>query len=311
MNRIALEGLIVAAHTPFTRDGDLALGAVETQAAHYLAHGLTTVFVAGSTGESHSLSFEERRQLTTRWMEVIRGERMRVVVHVGSNCLVDARALAAHAQAAGAAAIAALAPSYFRPQTADTLVDCCADIAAGAPELPFYFYDIPALTGVNLSMPEFLERGAARIPTLSGIKWTNPDLCAYQSCLHAPGKFDMPWGNDEYLLAALAVGARGAVGSSYAFAARVYQRLLSAFAAGDMAGAQAEQYRSVQLIRLLAGYGYLGAAKAVMGMLGVDVGPARLPNSSLGAEQAARLRGDLERLGFFEWIVPGAGERPC
>ncbi len=303
MSRTTLTGLVVAAHTPFAPDGSLALEVVERQAAHYLENGLTIVFVAGSTGESHSLSVEERRQLTVRWLDVARGTPVRVVVHVGSNCLVDARALAAHAQHSGAMAIAALAPSYFKPRSAESLVDCCAEIASGAPELPFYFYDIPALTGVSLPMAEFLALGTGRIPTLCGIKWTNPDLCAYQACLNAPGGFDMPWGNDEYLLAALAVGASGAVGSSYAFAAPVYQRLLRAFAAGDLASARVEQYRSVRLIQLLAGYGYMGAAKAVMSMLGVNVGPPRLPNGGLTTERSARLRGDLERLGFFEWIA--------
>jgi N-acetylneuraminate lyase len=303
MSRITLTGLVVAAHTPFARDGSLALQVVERQAAHYLDRGLTTVFVSGSTGESHSLSVEERRQLAARWLDVARGTPLRVVTHVGSNCLADARALAAHSQQAGAIAVAALAPSYFKPGSVGALIDCCAEIAAGAPELPFYFYDIPALTGVTLPMPEFLARGSDRIPTLCGVKWTNPDLCAYQACLNAPGGFDVPWGNDEYLLAAMAVGARGAVGSSYAFAAPLYQRLMKAFAAGDLTAARVEQYRSVQLIRLLAGYGYLGAAKAVMAMLGVDVGPARLPNTSLTAEQSGRLRGDLEGLGFFDWIA--------
>jgi N-acetylneuraminate lyase len=303
MNRIALTGLVVAAHTPFARDGSLALAVVERQARHYLERGLTDVFVAGSTGESHSLGVDERRQLTARWLDVAHGTPLRVVVHVGSNCLADARSLAAHAQKGGAIAIAALAPSYFKPPTVGILVDCCADIAAGAPDLPFYFYDIPALTGVSLSMPDFLAAGRERIPTLCGIKWTNADLCAYQACLNAPGGFDLPWGNDEYLLAALAVGAHGAVGSSYAFAAPIYHRLLGAFASGDLATARVEQYRSVQLIQLLAGYGYLGAAKAVMAMLGVDVGPARLPNSTLTAARTARLRDELERLGFFDWIA--------
>jgi N-acetylneuraminate lyase len=303
MSRIALTGLVVAAHTPFAPDGSLALEVVERQAAHYLDNGLTTIFVAGSTGESHSLSIDERRQLAARWLDVARGTPIRVVVHVGSNCLADARTLAAHAQRAGAMAIAALAPSYFKPRTAESLVECCADVAAGAPDLPFYFYDIPALTGVSLPMAEFLARGAERIPTLCGVKWTNADLCAYQACINAPGGFDMPWGNDEYLLAALAVGARGAVGSSYAFAGPVYQRLLRSFATGDLAAARVEQYRSVRLIQLLAGYGYMGAAKAVMSMLGVNVGPARLPNETLTPERSARLRAELEGLGFFEWIA--------
>jgi N-acetylneuraminate lyase len=126
---------------------------------------------------------------------------------------------------------------------------------------------------------------------------------AFQLCLRANGgAFDIPWGCDEYLLAALALGARSAVGSSYNFAGPIYHRLMKAFAAGDLPTAREEQFRSVRLIQLLTRYGYLGAAKAVMNFLGLDVGPIRLPNSNLTPDQATELRTDLERLGFFDWI---------
>jgi N-acetylneuraminate lyase len=298
-----LTGLVVATHTPFDRSGKLNLLIVEKQAAHLLRIGLSTVFIGGSTGESHSLTHEERLALAQRWSDVARGTSMRVIVHVGSNCLSDARALAAQAQKLGALAVSSLAPSYFKPRNVQTLVDCCAEIASACPATPFYFYDIPVLTGVQLSMPDFLDAAAARIPTLAGLKFTNPDLMAYQLCLHShDGAFDVPWGIDECMLAALAVGAQGAVGSGYNFAAPIHQRMLGAFAAGDFATARKEQYRSVQLVQLLSRYGYMGAAKAVMGMLGVEVGPARLPHTNPTPDQAIQLRADLERLGFFDWI---------
>jgi N-acetylneuraminate lyase len=295
-----LVGLVAAVHTPFRADGSLHLDVVEAQAAHLRAHGIDLAFVGGSSGEAHSLSLEERRALARRWAEVARGTGLGLVVHVGANCLADARALAAQAEDLGAVAISALAPSYFRPRDLDALVACCADVAAAAPGTPFYFYDIPALTGVSLSMPDFLERAPDRIPTLAGIKFTSPDLAAYQLCLRASGgAFDVPYGVDEWLLAALALGARGAVGSTYSFAAPVYQRMLRAFAARDLAAAREEQLRSAELVHLLAGYGYMGAAKAVMAMLGVDVGPPRLPQLGLSAGQAAELRRRLEP-GFFD-----------
>ena len=299
-----LHGLIAATHTPFRADGALHLAIVEKQAAHLLAHGVRTAFIGGTTGESHSMTLPEREQLAQRWVEVARGTPLAVVVHVGSNCLADARALAAQAQTLGAAAVAALSPSYFKPRTVGLLVDCCAEIAAAAPALPFYFYDIPSMTGVSLSMPEFLERGSARIPNLAGIKWTNPDLYSYQLCRHLAGQFDLPWGNDEYLLAALAIGAEGAVGSTYNFAAPVYHRVMKAFAAGDFDAARREQHRSALLVQTLAGTpgGFMGAAKALLGMLGVEVGPARLPNGNPTPAEAAKLRADLEALGFFDWI---------
>jgi N-acetylneuraminate lyase len=113
----------------------------------------------------------------------------------------------------------------------------------------------------------------------------------------------MPFGMDEMLLAALALGATGAVGSSYNVAAPISNRIVAAFERGDLTTAQQEQFRSVQLIETLARYGYMAAAKATMGFLGVDVGSPRLPNASLSPERQIQLRGDLERLGFFDWVA--------
>jgi N-acetylneuraminate lyase len=305
MPHASLTGLTPATHTPFHPDGTLNLAVVEQQAEHLLANQIGSVFIGGSTGESHSLTLSERLALAQRWTEVVRGTKLRVVVHVGSNCLSDARTLAAQAQQLGAAAISALAPSYFKPRSLDLLVACIAEIAAAAPETPFYFYDIPSMTGVNFSMPEFLALAKDRIPTLAGLKFTNPDLMAYQLCLRADAwRWDLPYGCDEFLLAALSLGAKGAVGSTFNFAAPVYHRLIAAFQRGDLAAARDEQFRSVQLIQLLASYGYMGAAKAVMGMLDVPVGPARLPNGNLSAEQATELRCKLDAMGFFEWVTP-------
>lgn len=299
-----LTGLVAATHTPFHSDGSLNLAIVETQAAHLLANKVHTAFICGSTGESHSLTFEERRGLALRWSEVARGSQLKVVVHVGSNCLSDAATLARHAAQMGAVAISALAPSYFKPRSVSTLVDCCAQIASAAPETPFYFYDIPVLTGVNLSMPEFLAVARERIPNLAGLKFSNPDLMSYQLCLRVnDGAFDCPWGIDEALLAALSLGARGAVGSTYNFAAPIYHRLMEAFARGDLASAREEQFRSVQLVQLLAGFGYMGAAKSVMQMLGVNVGAPRLPNAALAEAQQRAVRQSLDALGVFDWTA--------
>ena len=302
-NALLLHGLTAAVHTPFNKDGALNLACVEKQAAHLVENGIHTAFIGGSTGESHSLSLEERLALATRWKEVTRSSSLKVVVHVGANCIADARQLAAQAQQLGVAAISALCPSYFKPKTMDVLIDCCVDIASAAPEIPFYYYDIPVLTGVLFSMFEFLEKAPARIPNLAGLKYTNSDLGTYLLCLQAGSmRWDIPWGIDECLLAALATGAQGAVGSTYNFAAPLCHGIIGAFKRGDMAAARNAQYRNMQLISLLARYGYMGAAKATMAMLGVEVGPARLPNARLSSESIIQLRRELEVLGFFDWI---------
>jgi N-acetylneuraminate lyase len=299
---LQLTGLVAATHSPFNKDGSLLLESVAKQAEMLLQDQVQFAFITGTTGESSSLTVEERLALTQRWCEVTRGTKLQIVVHVGANSLHDAATLAAAAQTHGAVAIAALAPSYFKPKSVTELIQCCQQITHAAPNLPFYFYDIPVLTGVNLSMVELLERSASELPTLRGIKFTNPDQFNYQRCLHAcDGRYDIPWGIDEALLAALALGAKGGVGSTYNFAAPLYHRLMSAFAAGDLNTARQLQYYSVQLVATLVKYGYMSAAKELMNQLGVQVGPARLPNSNLTESQRPELRRDLEQIGFWDW----------
>lgn len=303
MNTFRIKGLVAATHTPFLDDGSLNLDAIESQAAHLLANGVHHAFISGTTGESSSLTLDERRSITQRWMEVTRNSDLGVIVHVGSNCLSDSRTLAEQAQSLGAIAISALAPSYLKPGNVSSLVSSMAQIASGAPDLPFYYYEIPSLSGLNLSPSDFLTHAAEVIPNLVGIKFTSNNLMEYQLCRDAfSARFDIPFGFDEIMLAALALGATGAVGSSFNFSAPIYHRIIAAFADGDIPRARSEQMRSVRLIQTLASRGYMGAAKALMEMLGVQVGPPRLPCGALDATQKRSLHEDLESLGFFEWI---------
>lgn len=288
-----LHGLVAATHTPFHPDGSLAPEVVPIQAAHLAGQGIRSVFITGSTGEGHSLTRDERLAIFRAWAEAAPAHDLTVVAHAGTNCLEDAKAFAAAAADLDLAAVAALAPSYYKPGSLDALIDCCAAVAGAAPGLPFYYYDIPVLTGVRFPMHDFLAAAAKRIPNLAGIKFTNDDLGNYGECL-AAGGFDIPWGIDEKLLPALQAGARGAVGSSYNFAAPLYHRLIAAFEAGDLETAGKLQQDSIELIDTLAAVGYLGAAKALMGWQGVPLGPARLPVGNPTPAQLDALREKLD-----------------
>jgi N-acetylneuraminate lyase len=292
-------GLVPAVLTPFTAGGELNLAAIDPHADLLVRDGVAGVFVGGTTGEFSSLTFEERLAVAARWAAVLKGSPVRVVVHVGANCLADARQLAVHAQSVGAAAISAVAPSYIKPKSLDLLIRWCAELASAAPNTPFYFYDIPHLTGVSFPMADFLEQAPPQIPTLAGVKFTNLDLMMFQRLLRAgAGRFDVLYGFDEQLLAAAVLGAKGAVGTSYNFAAPLYNRLLAAVAANDLATARAEQFRGVELIGLMVKYGFLAAAKEIMRLRGIDLGPVRLPNVPLASDGAVAFRRELATLGF-------------
>jgi N-acetylneuraminate lyase len=294
-----LFGLIPACHSPLHPDGTLNLGMVEKQAELYLESGLRSVFVAGTTGEFTSLTVEERIVLAQRWCEVAGGS-LRVAVHVGHNGLAEAIALAAHAQKAGAAAVAVTAPHYFKPESISDLIDFCAPIAAEAEPLPFYFYDIPSMTGVRLRTSEFLYQARFRIPTLRGLKFSNDDILELQQCVRLEnGAFDVLFGMDECLLAGLCLGVRGAVGCTYNFAAPVYQRLIRAFENHDLEVARTEQGKSMDLIKTLGDFGFLAASKTVMGMLGVDCGPVRPPLRNLSSQERAALYERISKLDIF------------
>lgn len=293
------EGLIAASFTPMHDDGTVNLDAVGPLADLLHRNGVRGAFVCGSTGEGVSLTVEERKALAAQWVAVA-PEGFRVIVHVGHTSVPTCRELASHAESVGAHATAAMPPFYFRPSTVEELASFCAEVAA-AQAIPFYYYHIPALTGVTVPVAELLERAANCIPNLAGVKFTSPDLADYALARAACNeRFDMLYGVDEMLLAALAVGARGAVGSTYNFAAPLYTRIAGAFDTGDLETARALQTKSAQLVRILraAARSFLSAAKAVMGMVGVECGQVRTPLPPISGEERKALQQTLETVGF-------------
>lgn len=303
MSSFKFSGLCTATHTPFHADGSLNLAIVERQAAFLRSHGITSVFIGGTTGESSSLTASERAELNDRWAVVGPATGIDVIVHVGANCLTEAAQLAAHAEKNQAKAISMIAPSYFKPRTMADLVASCAMVAKAAPRTPFYYYDIPGMTGISgFPVDEFLKAASPIIPNLAGVKYSNPDLDAMRRAQTLEGgRFDLPFGVDERFLAALRAGATAGVGSTYNFNPGPLLRAIAAHGKGDTAQAEAEQAKVQPVVDILAKRGYMGAAKALMGYLGVPLGPARLPNGNPDAADTKKMIGELEAMGFFSW----------
>ena len=289
--------LVAPTFTPFRRDLSLDLRMIPAYADRLRESGIRDVFVNGTTGEGASLTAAEQVELIRAWVAAA-GSDMTVIAHVGHASVAEAQGLARAAQEAGAAAIAATPPYYFRPLSLDPLVEVMGRIAGAAPELPFHYYHIPAMTGVAQPMWTFQERAAAAIPTFAGIKFTHEDLADYRLCLDGAGTREIFFGRDEMLLGALATGARSAVGSTYNLMPYLYRDMAAAWAAGDIAEARRLQSTACRIIEAAKASAPLPAFKVMMTFAGVDCGPCRPPLPRLDAAATTRLRDALAESPF-------------
>ena len=296
-----LRGLVAATFTPFHPDGSLNLDLIPALVDQLEADGVRGLYIAGSTGEGPSLSADERRAVSAAYVQAARG-RLRTVVQVGHNSLAEARGFAQHAQEIGADAISAMPPSYFKPESTPVLIDSMARVADGARDLPFYYYHIPSLTGVEPDMVELLSLAAERVPSLAGIKFSDTRLHHLQVAQRFDGgSRDVVFGVDEMLLGALAFGVRGAVGSTYCFAAPLYLPLIEHVQRGEIEQAARLQARSGEMVRVISRHCGRSGLKAVMSLIGLDCGPSRLPQHAVSPEAVEAMRAGLEEIGFFDW----------
>lgn len=281
--------LIAATPTPMDDNRQVDYTAIEALAAHLVRQGVAGAFVNGSTGEFSSLTLGER-MLTAEVWRAAAAPGFSVIVHIGETCVENCKRLASHASGIGADAVAAIAPYYFKPGSVSALVDFCAEIAASAPGTPFYYYHIPALTGVDFPMRNFLREASPRIPNLAGIKFSHTNLTDVAQCVQFDGgRYDILFGIDEMLLGALPMGVGGAVGSTYNIAAPLYLRMIGAFDAGEMESARRDQQHIAEMVACIVQRGVVPGVKAVLSGMGMECGTVRLPLQSLSHEAARTL----------------------
>lgn len=281
-----LTGLIAAPHTPFNQENKVNFEAIDQIAALLVEQGVKGAYVCGTTGEGIHCSVEERKAIAERWVKAS-DNKLDLIIHTGALSITDSLELTRHAETLDILATSAIGPCFFKPASVDDLVDYCAQIAAAAPSKGFYYYH-SGISGVNLDLEQFLIKGEQKIPNLSGAKFNNMDLYEYQRALRVSGgKFDVPFGVDEFLPAGLAVGAVGAVGSTYNYAAPLYLKIIEAFNNGDQALVATLMDRVIAIIRVLVEYGGVAAGKAAMQLHGIDAGDPRTPIRALTAAQKA------------------------
>lgn len=295
-----LEGLIAAPFTPMDGEGKLNTDIIPKYYRFLKHNKVTGAFICGSTGEGVSMTTEEKKSVIKAWGEITKDDKdFKVMTLVGGTSIEDGKDIAQYAQRCGLYGVSFTAPFYFKPANAEMLAACCKEIADAVPDMPFYYYHIPVLNGVGFPMIDLLKNVAGKIPNFAGIKYTHEDFMDFLSCLHFQnGRYDMLWGRDENMLSALAVGAKGAVGSTFNYAAPLYYDLIHAFNRNDLKKAQALQQQSIDMIYLLGKYGGIATGKAYMKLTGIDCGEFRLPVKNMNPEQFELFKKDVEQLNF-------------
>ncbi len=295
---------MAAPFAPLKQDGRLNTGLIPEYFRFLRHNGVEGVFINGTTGEGTSLTLSEKKDIVRAWTDAGKSDsRFRIINLVGGTSVVECAELAGFSATMGVSAIALMAPYYIKPSTVSLLGGFIGAVAAGVPETPVYFYHIPSLTGVNFPMIGLLEYALAGIPNFAGIKYTHDDLMDFHKCLvFDGGRYDIFWGRDETLLSALVLGARGAVGSTYNYAAPLYREIISLFTEGKIEQARRLQLKSVDMVSVLARYGGIGAGKAFMKYAGIDCGKFRLPVASMSDQDFAGFREEVSSLEMAEFL---------
>lgn len=299
--------ILPAVFTPMYDDGSLNYTRTEALYQRCFQCGFKGIFLNGTTGECMSLSIDERQKLVEAWMDCRKKNNdpaFKIFVHVGSNNLYEAAHMAEHAQAQGADGIAMVPTFYFRPKTLEDLIDQCKFVAGAAPEVPFYYYNIPSLTGVNFPLISFIEAAATQIPSFSGLKNSYHDLVDYQQCIHfAKDNYALYWGTDELFMEVYAAGNRHYVGSTYNFMGGLYLKMLDAYHSCNFEKLATLQKDANGIFKILNHYNSLIAGKEVMRHIGIDCGPVRKPLKNLNAVERTSLFSSLQKTAFFDFAL--------
>lgn len=288
INKLFVDELVAAPFSPMDAEGALNVSVIPAYIEHLLHNQVRSVFICGTTGESTSLTMQERMELAETWVAQSK-KRIKVMIHIGGCSLPDAKMLAKHAEEIGADAISSMAPVFLKAANSDDLVDYFRAVLDDT-TIPFYYYHMPSLTHVTTPVFDFLKSADGILPTLNGVKYTHNDLMDMMNCISfKAGKYEVLNGFDEILLAGLAMGATGAVGSTYNYMPQVYRKIMGCFKNGEFDEARRAQQQSIQVVRLLNKYGGVQTGKALLAHVGVDCGPTRMPVKYLNEIQLKEL----------------------
>lgn len=270
--REKLHGIFPALVTPYAENGTINRSSIRKIVELNLRKGVQGFYACGSTGEAFLLTQEERKTVLEAVVESVAG-RAAVIAHIGNIGTDAALSLARHAKEVGADAISSIPPFYygFRIQEVKRYyLDLVEETG-----LPLLVYNFPALTGVTLdarNAGDLLEH-----PLIAGVKHTSMDLYQLERMKQLRRDLVVFNGYDEVFLAGLAMGADGAIGSTFNVIAGHFIAIERSYREQRMLEAARLQKEVNGFIEVLVSVGVFNGIKAVLGHLGIETGWCRRP----------------------------------
>lgn len=291
-----VRGVITALVTPFDDRGRVDEHALQRLVEYQVHAGVHGLNPCGTTGEHALLTPDERKQVAET---VVRAAKKRVPVFVQTGAVSTelTMALTRHAQDIGADAATVVTPYYYHPGD-EGMIEHYVRVSQSAPDLPIFLYNIPQMTGNNLS-PAIVAAIAERCPNVVGMKDSSGNLQqVIDSVPLRGGRFTLAMGSDGLVLSALAAGIQASVSGNANVFPGLFVELFQAFWRGDLSTAQSAQTRIQDVRRILRDGSDLSLFKAILARRGLPVGGVRPPLVNASAQTVGACIEALESVGL-------------
>ena len=289
------KGACVAIVTPMKDNQDVNYDKLEELINIQIAEGTDAIIIAGTTGESSTLTMEEHKDVIKAAVEFTKG-RIPVVAGTGSNCTRTAIQLSQEAEEAGADGLLIVTP-YYNKATQQGLISHYSQIADST-KCPIIMYNVPGRTGCNL-LPETVAELFKTKDNIVGLKEATGNMAQASKTMYlTDGKLDMYSGEDGLVLPLLSIGALGVISVwSNVAPAKVHQ-LCQSYFDGDLKTAQKLQREAIPLVDALFSEVNPIPVKTAMNLMGLQVGPLRSPMCEMGADNAKKLAQVMKEYGI-------------
>lgn len=295
MDVTKFHGIFPALVTPYTEAGDLHEESLRRLVSRCLDLGVRGFYVGGSTGEAFMLAADERRRI----LEIVadeNGGRGTLIAHVGHISTDKSIDLAHHAKRIGVDAVSSIPPFYYS-FSIDEVIGHYLSIVEEA-DVPMILYNFPAYSGFTLT-PDLIVQLRGRDERIIGLKHTSMNLFDLEQVLRMDDRFIVLSGHDEVFLAAIAMGAHGAIGSTYNIMPELYLEMMELAGRGELAAARQAQQRVNSFIRLMASGTGIPQVKAALELLGIECNGCRRPIGRLSADARKEIEQTLRNIGVL------------